>query len=581
MSSTHCKAEMKFIDVTAQADAAIDTIHATDFSSLGWFYMPAPNSYGDIAHIGQNHFVLDGSKEILPDEPEDIAFWSSAKSNSNCEFTSNPIITISFRNMHSSSGITLYFNTVYPEALRVTWYGNGTKLVSEEYHPDRLMYICNQKAKDYNKIEIEFIRTNLPGEYIQLQYILYGRHILWGVDEIKNAKITEELDLTGATIPINKASIDIIDENEQFNISSNVGEWLFVQKNQKMKFYEIKDEDEENAISCGTFYISDFSFKENVATFNFVDGVGVLDLYTFEKGTIYDRVPASTIIEEIFADTGIDYEVSEEVGNILLSGYLAIQSCRSALQLVAFMCNAVVDDSRSDVVKIYKASKEIKAEIPPERKFNGQTKITLDEYVSGVSIEFSKYSLASETQEIYNDTLTEGEHKITFNGPYKADTITATAGTIVEAKTNYVVISVPTDSAIIITGVPYNEAKFSVTKTVGSIQTGEFENTKTFSGCTLYNSEAAQEKLSELLKYYKLRKKVDCKYLLNSEGVGNWVNIKDIKNRNNASVIESQSIDLTGGFIATAKCRGYDLISTEYYTGTELYANGTMEGGLL
>lgn len=579
--STYCKAEMKFIDVTAQSDAEINTMDATDFSRMSLFYYPDPVEYADYAHIGQNHFVLDGSKEIMPNNLRDAAFWSRERSNSNCEFTHNPTVDISFMNPHSSSGITLYFNTVYPDTLKVTWYRGSTKLAAETYHPDGLMFICAQKAQDYNRIEIEFIKTNLPGEYIQLQYMLYGRHILWGINEIKNAKITEELDLTGATIPINKASIDIIDGNEQFNMSSNVGEWQFVQKNQKVNIYEIINEDEDNPIVCGSFYISDFSFKENVATFNFVDGVGVLDLYTFEMGTIYDKVPASTIIAAIFENTGVEYEVAPEVGSILLSGYLAIQSCRSALQLVAFMCNAVVDDSRSDVVKIYKPNKEIVAEIPPARKFNGQTKIALDEYVSGVSIEFSKYSLASDRQEIYNDILTEGQHKITFNGPYKASTITTSVGTIVEVNTNYVVISVPSDSAIIISGIPYNEAKFSVTKTVGTIQTGEFENTKTFSGCTLYNSEAAQEKLEELLKYYKLRKKVDCKYLLNSEGVGNWVNIKDTKARNNASVIESQSIDLTGGFIATAKCRGYDFISTEYYTGTELYTNGTLAGGLL
>ena len=36
--------------------------------------------------------------------------------------------------------------------------------------------------------------------------------------------------------------------------------------------------------------------------------------------------------------------------------------------------------------------------------------------------------------------------------------------------------------------------------------------------------------------------------------------------------IMGQSIDLTGGFIATAKCRGYSKVVTEmYYTG-EIYA---------
>ena len=41
------------------------------------------------------------------------------------------------------------------------------------------------------------------------------------------------------------------------------------------------------------------------------------------------------------------------------------------------------------------------------------------------------------------------------------------------------------------------------------------------------------------------------------------------------SLIESQNIDLSGGFIATASCRGYSEFTTDlFYAGQELYAEG-------
>ena len=48
------------------------------------------------------------------------------------------------------------------------------------------------------------------------------------------------------------------------------------------------------------------------------------------------------------------------------------------------------------------------------------------------------------------------------------------------------------------------------------------------------------------------------------------------KNSNIATtLIEQQDIDLTGGFIATATCRGYSVVVTEnYFVGTELYTGG-------
>jgi len=65
------------------------------------------------------------------------------------------------------------------------------------------------------------------------------------------------------------------------------------------------------------------------------------------------------------------------------------------------------------------------------------------------------------------------------------------------------------------------------------------------------------------------------KYILNTESVSNWVNVVD-KNSNIATtLIEQQDIDLTGGFIATATCRGYSVVVTEnYFVGTELYTGG-------
>ena len=64
-------------------------------------------------------------------------------------------------------------------------------------------------------------------------------------------------------------------------------------------------------------------------------------------------------------------------------------------------------------------------------------------------------------------------------------------------------------------------------------------------------------------------------YILDDEQVGNWCNIKDINQRVSTTLIESQTIDLTGGFLANAKCRGYSIVVSEnYYTGTELYTGG-------
>ncbi len=59
-------------------------------------------------------------------------------------------------------------------------------------------------------------------------------------------------------------------------------------------------------------------------------------------------------------------------------------------------------------------------------------------------------------------------------------------------------------------------------------------------------------------------------YLVDAEKDGEWIGIQSASDTSRYAVtfINSQSIDLTGGFIATADCRGYsDEVSAYYEMG--------------
>lgn len=580
MGKTYAIAEIKFIDVGALSDSEVSSDTGMSFDNLALFKADDYQKPTEYASLEHNLFILDGGK-VIADNPTDIAYMSASKSKSDCTFTDNPTLTIAFDDNHASYGLTFYFAEDYPAEMKITYYSlAGGKIISHTAEPDSLIFSTNQQVENYAKIVVEFTKTNWPEQQIKLQYILYGKYLKWSGDDIKTASVVEDIDITGSEISINTASIVIIDTNDDFDIGNDYGAWKSVQKYQPVKISEYKD---GSTIDCGTFYIDDFSFASNVVTFSLMDGVGMLDYYTFYDGTIYENASAGDIIASIFkACSYVNYEVEEEIANMTLSGYLAVMTCREALQQVAFICGAVVDDSRADKVRIYKPTRTITETIDVERKFNGQTKVSQNEYVSGISIEFSKYSLSADTSEIYNDTLSAGTHKLTFDNPYDASTITASTGTIEEVSTNYIVIIMDSNATCLVEGVQYEETTFNLEKSVSKLEAGKIENIKSFTGVTLYNPTLAQDKLEALLKYYQLRKTVDLKYLLNTEGVGNWAIIKGQNDIDSATLIESQTIDLTGGFISTASCRGYTTITpVQAYTGDELYTNDGIGGYIL
>lgn len=570
MSETYCRAEMKFIDVTAINDATVTTRDNQQYGDIGMFQ--SETAQADYGTLELNEFILDGSKTILPDAPGDIGFWSDAESKDDCTFDRNPKIAINFTEPHSSSGITLYFAEDYPAELVITWYTiGGAKLMAETFYPDALTYVCKKQVQNYGMLTVEFIRTRLPARYVKLQYILYGQYIAWDRDIVQTATVQEDIDVTSATLPINTAAISILDADNDFDAENESGAWRSVQKTQEVVLSEYKD----GALHpVGAFYIDDFSFADNIANFTMIDAIGLTDKYTFYAGKVYDGERAGTILAAIFAACGITrYTVDEEVANMQLSGYLGIQTCRAAIQQVCFAAGAVADDSRSDTIKIYRPDRYVSATVGTDRKFNGDTKVTLDAYVSGVSIECNKYSLEAEETEAFKGILPSGRTTITFSEPYSE--IRASRGTLVEVKTNYLVIDMPDSGECIITGRKYTGNAFSIQKNVENPDAGEPENVIAYSGITLYNSEYLNTLADKLLSYHVLRKKLDMRYLTDGEGVGDWVNIRSISGKMATTLVESQSIDLTGGYIAAAACRGYTTVLTEdIFAGTELYTGG-------
>lgn len=569
---TYCRAEMKFIDVTALADASVTTDDNQGIGSIELFAeQTEQKSYGTFE---LNQFVLDGSKSVLTENPKDIAFWNDALSKEDCTFETDPKITVTFQEQHTSAAITLYFEDEPTAELKITWYTiAGTKLITETFYPDSLIYVCNNQVQNYGKIEIEFVRTSFPQRYIKLQYILYGKYIIWDKDMIQTAKMLEDIDVTSATLSINEADISIVDMNNDFDAENENGAWKSVQKTQEVTLSEFNN---GNMIPMGAFFIDDFSFSKNIAKFKLIDVVGLLDKYTFYDGQVYNNVRAEVILNAIFVTAGIKkYVIDEEVGNILLSGYLAIQTCRKALQQVCFACGAVADDSRSDTIKVYKPDRYVKSTVGTDRKFNGNTKVSLEKYISGVNIEMKNYALEEKNSDIYKKTLPAGDTKITFSSPYLPSSITASVGTLKEVKTNYLIINMPDAGQCQITGIKYANTTFSYEKRVDKIEAGETENIKKYSGCTIYNADILPDIAAYLLDYHALRKKVGMKYLVDLEQVGNWANINSIGGKTSTTLIESQTLDLTGGFIATATCRGYSVVVTEnYFAGVELYTGG-------
>lgn len=87
-----------------------------------------------------------------------------------------------------------------------------------------------------------------------------------------------------------------------------------------------------------------------------------------------------------------------------------------------------------------------------------------------------------------------------------------------------------------------------------------------------------------MLDWYGLRQKVEIEYICETEKVGEWVGVQDSIDAFSYAItrINSQTIDLTGGYLASAECRGYSIkTSAFYYMGNDEFVMDSSEGALL
>lgn len=591
MRKTEFFVDYDLYDTTALQDAMESTESNASFADIG--LIKGNISIPKYATLEHNFFVLDGSFEEFPDEPDNIVYFSKdfVQQNSNYQYAGTELysgddldgpveellkpqsIVIDFTENHTSYGITLYFLDEYPLEIEIAWFDLAGILKSRKrFYPDSLIYFCKNQVEEYAGLEITFIRA-LPYHYAKLQHIKYGTTIVWGADKIKTGKLVNDTDPTSDKIKTDKLTFSFVDADEDFNLGNADGLHKTFQRNQRMRPYEMVN---GKQILLGTFFLDDVSTTKNISKMSAIDYKGMLSNRDFKGGKMYSGELAGSMIDEIMEAAGItDYEVDEETANTPLYGTLKIQTCQKALREVLFACGSIINTSHRIGVEIRKNNRLVTSKIERNRKFS--TTYSIDKYVSDINVKYKTWTLDENVSEITKGTYGVGIHEIQFSNP--AANLTASAGLILEQSPYCVVLKVAEEQTeVVISGQKYIGVELAASSGIEHIKSGENRNAKTFTG-TLLNFESAKRVADDILDYYQLQQIIKTKHLADDEKTGDWAEIENtvLDHANFVATIESLSTDLTGGFISTSKCRGYFKEVTDYYfADDELYADEGM-----
>lgn len=559
MVRTSTNIKIDFTDPTILADAALGqtqdfyvAVNAEDM--IKQRVVPGMYLMEDL-----NLNALNGTRTAATDSKRPVDVLATGTSVSG-----DPELTVDFDTVHTTNGITLFFGDNVPKQVTVTWSDENGIISTKTIQVLNDGVFFRNLAENFTRIRISGFVMRNPDRHARLQFMEYGEVKEWGEEIIISASMHESVDATSDKLEINTCSVKILDEEGAYNPDNQNGEWRALMRNQAV----VVTEDVNGAIvPCGTFYIDKWSWQNNILSLELQDAVGLLDSTIFYDGSVYSGEQAGNIIRSIMTAAGWGkYTVDTEVARTRVFGHLPVCTCREALQAVCFAVSATCDDSRSDTIEIGMRSRAISKYIGTAKKFYGATKSSRAPFVSSVTVSCKRYIQDTAQSEAFSGTLPAGISRVQFGSPY-ATVDSVTGGTLVSSGHNYCVVNMASAGECVVKGKKYETEDFAVTMEQ-SLEAGAVENNKTYTA-RLYPSNPAT--LANWLQtYFSWRRELSTRIIATAEQVGDWCGVIDANGQMTGVFIESQTIDLTGGFLSDVSGRGYsEQVGLSYYTGND------------
>ena len=436
------------------------SVKAENFSTPS--LLPFGADTGGIATLEPNGWGLNRDYKVKGNQA--FGFWSSEISDENGDFTNPPVITVTLDAQYLVTGFSLWFSSDtgdYCKEVNAVLYQGETVIYSNDFNIESTSYDLEVPGGlVFDKIVITLNKTSLPHRRAKLELLKIGITRLIKGDELIDANLLSEIDLTFDTIPSNTLDATFFSKQNAY--------FVF----QKKQPIEVYNDDE----FLGLYYIQDGKRESNTRySFSACDIISGLEEISYnEKGFWIKGASAFEIMEFILGGI-IPFELSEELASTELIGWCTGASVREAIQNVAFALGACIDTTGHYGIKLFK---------PKE----GRKIVSSETFVDGF-VEVSE--LITDVTVYYYYDWRHHEDPKDFNIPGHGDH-TVEIGT--------------------------------VTVTNPNVPTGTTGKSLTFENCRLVSTEAQARMIAEnILNHYMKRQKYTFSHVDKGQQVGEHV----------------------------------------------------------
>ena len=506
----------------------------------------------DVAYatLEPDGWPLDGSRKVMSADTKTF-FWSLATSDGDtAELDEHPIITLSFPEKYTATGITITFSPSTNEwcaKIVVTWYSGNDQLCQVTAYPDSAYEIIQQAVEGFDKVTVELCETNIAGHFAKVQRIEVGQTHWFEQEEISAVHIVNEVDPSLSELSIDTMQIDIHDRKERS---------LIPQKNQKVDLYQ------NDKLYAAHYIASSSREAKHYYTFSCQSAIGLLDEDFL--GGIYDAVPVPIVLADILE--GFAFELHDAFADSTISGYLPICTRREALQQLVFAIGAVVTTQESSAIRIAPIPTAVSKGFTKSDIFQG-AKVETEPRVAKVEVVAHKYTESSEVETLMDaEEISGTDVLVTFADPHYSYQISG--GTITGSGANWVTINA--NGSVTLTGKKYLHSTVRHAKRNPEATAAERSNVYVADDATLVHSGNVAAVLQRLYDISLLRQTLTQDVVITTQRAGQIVPTENPWGELMRGYITSMESDLTpSGHTASVTVLGAKIDKAEEFYGTD------------
>ena len=554
---------IKYLDTPegAQTSATVTGVGLQPFSAATSMATGADDVAWATTEPGM--WLLDGSRDILPDDPQNVGWWSAYPSMEAREgfilgkgilgvtplgtgsrdgertFETPPMLIIDFSSRFSATGLTIKFSpstNQWCSHIRIKWYRGEELLAEGDERLGSPEWDGGGFVDSFDRITIEILETSEPGHLAKIQQIVVGKLIVFGREEIASAQLVNEVDHTLGTLPVDVSRYEVYAPEDLL---------LNPQQNQRVELYR------DNQLLASHYIESGARTAAGCYVLNCQSAIGRLE--SDFMGNVYEEVPASDLIGDILLDGDFKFYIHPDLARATVTGYIAPCTRREALQQICFAIGAMASTSKSDVINFMPIPEAGDGKFGNDDVFPG-TEIETTQRVAYVEVTSHRFKKSSEIETLLEDEEIDGEDVLfIFDAPHWGYDISG--GSITGDGANW--ITVTASGLVTVTAKTYAHTTTVRRKKNPDATYAERGNVVSITEATLVNSANVREVLDRVFDASVRCHTLTQDAIISDQTIGDYVTSVSTWGGTVTGIITSMDSTLTqGGHIARVVISG-------------------------